>query len=500
MPLRRSRSPQLRRRTIPLKDRAPEREVCLELADHSMIQHSAVRFFGLEGSRDPHPQAARLAEQFAIQNRSLFSRLDVRIESHYDGDDLLLRLTSGDKVGAVPLFSPTRGTPDYGLVVQPRFPWRGIGPMLADIGWTVAPTPLKLPLLRRSERRVPAWVLSSMILARLQALLDSLTRRFESTTDLRTAPRGRVDWSDYAQKQMPRGQFVALPCTYPDLRDDRILKGAISFALEKQLRVLQTQVEHGAFVHRLVEICEHLLLKVRGIAPVLPPPGTFQQWMQRPMRSTQFLDGLQAIEWTAEERGLAGLSDLEGIPWTLPMNDFFEAFAETVLQTVARRLGAQLKVGRRRETTRPINWLPTFVGSQRSLIPDLWLEWQGTTLIVDAKYKRHWQEMQHNSWSSVEDEIREQHRNDLLQVLAYGNLASTERVIACLMFPCCAGLWKDLLEANRLIHKAELQAGSRSVQLWLTAIPMGLAPSEIGAPLEDALRASVFTDNFSSLG
>jgi hypothetical protein len=153
---RRSRTSPLRRQSIPLKDRAPKREVCLELADHSVIRHSAVRFFGLEGNRDPHPQAARLAEQFATQNRSLFSRMDVRIESHYDGDDLLLQLTSGSNVGAVPLFSPTRGTPDYGLVVQPRFPWRGIGPMLADMGSKVAPTPLKLPLLRRSERRVPA--------------------------------------------------------------------------------------------------------------------------------------------------------------------------------------------------------------------------------------------------------------------------------------------------------------------------------------------------------
>jgi hypothetical protein len=56
------------------------------------------------------------------------------------------------------------------------------------------------------------------------------------------------------------------------------------------------------------------MMKVRGIASALPPQGTFQRWMQGPMRSTQFMDGLQAIEWTAEERGLAGLSDLEGIP------------------------------------------------------------------------------------------------------------------------------------------------------------------------------------------
>jgi 5-methylcytosine-specific restriction endonuclease McrBC regulatory subunit McrC len=345
---------------------------------------------------------------------------------------------------------------------------------------------------------VPAWVLSSMILVRLQVLLDSLTRRFESTTALRTAPRGRIDWSDYAQKQLPRGQFVSVPCTYPDLRDDRALKGAICFALERQLRALQGQVESGAFVHRLIELCEHLLMKVRGIAPVMPPPGTFQQWMQRPMRSTQFLDGLQAIEWTANERGLAGISDLEGIPWTMPMDEFFEAFTETVMQSVARRIGAQLKVGRRHETTQPIIWSPPFVGSQRSLIPDLWLDWQDTTLIVDAKYKRHWQEMQQRSWASVEDEIREQHRNDLFQVLAYANLARTQRVIACLLFPCAADLWKDLRQTDRLIHKAEVQAGPRSLHLWLTAIPMGIPPDEIALPIEHALRNAVFAEHLAS--
>ena len=65
-------------------------------------------------------------------------------------------------------------------------------------------------------------------------------------------------------------------------------------------------------------------------------------------------------------------------------------------------------------------------------------------------------------------------------------------MITCLLFPCAADLWKDLRREKRLIHKAEVEAGGRSVQLWLTAIPMGLAPDEIAAPLGDALRSSVF--------
>jgi len=332
-----------------------------------------------------------------------------------------------------------------------------------------------------------------MILVRLQALLDSLIRRFESTSTIRAAPKGRVDWHEYSQTRVPRGQFLAVPCTYPDLRDDRLLQGAIRFALERQLRVLQTQVEHGAFVHRLIELCERLLTRVRGVAPVLPSPSTFGQWLQRPMRSSLLTEGLQAIEWTVNDRGLAGLSDLDGIPWTMSMNEFFEAFVEAVLATVARRLGAQLKVGRRRETTHAISWSPPFVGSQGSLIPDIWLEWQDATLIVDAKYKRHWQELQERTWARVEDEVREQHRNDLFQVLAYGNLALTKSVIACLVFPCTAEVWRELHQNDRLIHKAELQVGARSLSLWLTAIPMGMPPDQVAPPIEAALRSASYS-------
>lgn len=210
------------------------------------------------------------------------------------------------------------------------------------------------------------------------------------------------------------------------------------------------------------------------------------------MRRSQLTEGLEAIEWTVNDRGLAGLSDLDGIPWMLPMNEFFEAFVETVLASVVRRLGAQLKVGRRRETTHAINWSTPLVGSQASLIPDLWMEWQDTTLIVDAKYKRHWQELQERTWAGVETEIREQHRNDLFQVLAYGNLAVTKAVIACLVYSCTAEAWKELYTTGRLIQRAELQVASRSLYLWLTAIPMGVSADEVAPPIEIALRTAVY--------
>jgi len=478
-------------RTVPLLGPLQTKQVCLELKDHSVVRWSAVDFFRLQSVRDPHAQAARFADQFERQNRAIMSLLDVRMGRDYNGSDVSLLIQAGSAVGAVPLISPSTAQPDYGLVVQPRFPWKGIGPMLAEMGWRISPVPLRLPLLHRSERRVPIWVLSFMILTRLNALLDSLDRRFEFVSEVRRAPRGRVDWAGYAIKSIPHAKLLSVPCTFPDLRDDRLLQGAVRYSATRQLRALETQKEHGAFIHRLMDFAQRVLQRVQHVPPHIPSPITLGAWLQRPMRTDHFIEGLQAIEWTVEERGLAGLSDLQGIPWRMPMDQFFEAWMELIFRAVARRTGAQVRVGRKRETTHPINWEPPNVGSQKSLVPDIWLEWESTTLIVDAKYKRHWEELQQQGWSGMQEELREQHRNDLLQVLAYANLARTGRVIACLAYPCSADTWESLRDRGRLIHRADVIARPRSLQLWLTAVPMSMNMEFVAGPLAEQVRAAL---------
>lgn len=472
----------------PLQTPRTTPNICLELQDHTRTTRSAVAFFGSSASGDPAAQAARLADQFINQNAALFRLLDVSVQRDYDGRDVLLHIDSGSAIGAIPLMSPLTARPDFGLVVQPRFPWSGIGPMLAEMGWLISPTPLRLPLLKRSERRVPPWVLSFMILARLKALLDRLERRFELTSEIRSTPRGNIDWTQYATRQLPRGNFVAVPCTFPDLRDDRRLKGAIRFALEKQLRSLETQHEQGTFVHRLIALAESLLRKVENVGSRRPEKPEVGTWLRRPMHADTFIEGLQAIEWTAEDRGLAGLSDLEGIPWTMPMEQFFEAWVETVMRNVARQMGGTLKTGRKRETVSPLAWNPPYVGSQRSLVPDMMLELEETSFVIDAKYKRHWEELQEKPWHEQSKLLQEQHRADLLQVLAYANLATTKNVVCCLIYPCSQLTWDSLTRRDRLFHEAELPDRGRRIRVWLTAIPMGASASAVATPFGQQIR------------
>jgi McrBC 5-methylcytosine restriction system component len=430
--------------------------------------------FLLQGQslRDSAAQTARLAGQFIRQNRDRLLPLDVSIEPRFDGSRVCLKIRTGTRVGAISLTSPTTGKSDYGLVVKPRHGWSGIGAILSATGWRVLPSVLAQPMLPRSDRKIPPWVLSTIILFRLRALLERLERRFDLATQERSAPRGSVDWTSYARRQISRARFLSVPCTFPDLRDDRNLKSAIRFTLEAQLGSLESQRTGGTFVLALIELCQRLLDRVRDVAPREPMPSAIQSWLSSRLNTNVLRHGVEAIEWTAQERGLAGLSDLRGLPWAMPMDAFFESWAETIMARVAARCGGILKAGRKRETVVPLSWSPPYLGSQKSLVPDLVLERDDLTVIVDAKYKDHWEEMQTHRWSNLEEAIRERHREDLLQVLAYSSIARTRDVMVCLAYPCRADTWSSLRERKLLFHRASVPSAGRRVDVLLTAFPL----------------------------
>ncbi|MCK4257844.1 MAG: hypothetical protein KAX49_02640 [Halanaerobiales bacterium] len=463
----------------PLLSYKPGESPCLEITDSSILRISSEFFLKGDRPRDYWSQAGRLGKQFITQNRGILNDFGISASIDYDGNSVDLVLKSSNYVGALPLLSPTSGQPDYGLIIKPRFEWLGIGPMLAQMGWRIIPNPIKeLPLLPRSDRKIPSWVLSMIILARIQRLLDHLERRFEYSESDLSAPRGSVNWTSYVTSRMSTAQFLKVPCRYPDLRDDQELKSAIHFTLLKQLSSLESQRNSGVFVLQLISLCHSLLEQVRSVVPKRPSPMLMQSWSHGPFKREIFHNGLQAMEWTIEDRGLAGLGDLQGLPWIMSMEEFFEAWLETITERLAVQIGGRIRTGRKRETIAPISWEPSYLGSQKYLLPDLVLERENETIILDAKYKGHWEELSVNHWDKLDDYLKERHREDLLQILAYSTLYSTKRIVSCLVYPCSQQTWESLKRRDRLYHRASLSSGSRRVDVILTAAPMGVKIEE----------------------
>ncbi|MDZ7683394.1 MAG: hypothetical protein U5J63_17215 [Fodinibius sp.] len=176
------------------------------------------------------------------------------------------------------------------------------------------PNILNLPQLKISERRVPPWVLSSVILGRLEKLIKQLDRRFEMDELHRSKPKGKVDWGDYARKQVPEGKFLNFKCRYPELQENRELKSIVHYALKRQRQSLSTQRDAGVHVLQLIDLCNQLIQKVAECPPKQPNNIQIDYLQSSMMQSEAIERGLEAVVWTTENKGLAGLGDLSGLP------------------------------------------------------------------------------------------------------------------------------------------------------------------------------------------
>ena len=360
--------------------------------------------------------------------------------------------------------------------------------MLAGTGFRVVPDLLPLPDLPQSERRVPPWVLSSIVLARLGRLLDSMQRRFVVTDADQRAPRGSVRWDIYATLRLPHAHGLSVPCRFPDLQDDDDLRSAILWVVRRHRDALLGQTAAGLVVRQLLELCDSLLARLAGVQARLPSRNLHGLWLRQPLSTRVFREGLQAIDWTVDERGLAGLSDLSGLAWRMDMEVFFEAWVEAIAERAAARVGAQMKVGRREETRVPLHWQPPSGGSQRSLLPDVVLQRADTVVVLDAKYKRHAEQIERLGWHGADERLKEQHRADVLQALAYSTLFDAPRVIACLVYPAAPETWNRLVARDRVSFRARVRGAARCVELALIAVPLSGAPGAPAAWIEQVVR------------
>jgi hypothetical protein len=438
--------------------------------DQSMGRIDA-QFLKPKSGRDPMSNVP-LVNQFLDLNRGILRSMDIKASLAVNRSRVEILMESGTMIGSIPLLSPISGKPEIGLSIRPRFGWSGIGPMMHSMGWKIVPRLLKLPLPPQSDKQIPGWVLASAVLLRLQALIESLTRRFEmEESDLQT-PRGTINWQRYIRNNMTRGRLIDLPCAYPTIRDDRTLKAAIHFSLLHQINDLESQRSQAAVVLPLLELAYHLLRKVHDVHPLSPPPGLLESWRHGIMRNNAFALGIEAIEWTVNETGLAGLSQSSGIPWIMSMSEFFEAWIETLAGAIARKTGGFVRSGRRRQTVVPLEWHPPYAGTQKSLIPDIVIERENEVVIIDAKYKDHWEEFNLRGWYGVLEATTENHRADLLQVLAYASLYDAKKVTSWLVYPCSTDAWNEACKRNQTHYRASVPCGDKSINLILSAVPM----------------------------
>jgi 5-methylcytosine-specific restriction endonuclease McrBC regulatory subunit McrC len=164
---------------------------------------------------------------------------------------------------------------------------------------------------------------------------------------------------------------------------------------------------------------------------------------------------------------------MDGIAWALPLEQLWENYVEALIRREAALDGGIVRVGRRRETVFPIEWSDPSHRSLGHLVPDVVVFRGDSVHVIDAKYKAHLAELDEHGWQRFTDDVREAHRADIHQVLAYASLYAADEVRASLIYPLRQSTFDALRSRGRDRSSAQLLHGARRVHLELRGVPFG---------------------------
>lgn len=415
------------------------------------------------------------AETFLRFNSESFRALDVHPELSSSSSGMVLRLRPGGRAGAVPLRSGLTGQVTGGMIVKPRFGWVGVGQILTETGWHASPDFPDLPLVPGSAREVPPWVLAGPVLMRLEALLHSLSPGYNQAEEILLRPRGRVIWTRYLGDSLVRGVWHHIPCRFPDLATDPLLRRYIRWTLERLHRELLEIGSNDLTALNLAVLAIRLIESLADVTSLMPRRQELDRLLVGSrIFSETLLRGIEAIAWIVDERGLGGGNERDGLSWILPLEKLWENYIESVYRREAADVGGEVKVGRLGETVFPLNWSDPTHRTLGHLVPDIVIKRGSSVQVVDAKYKAHLSEVDETGWWRFEEETREAHRADLHQILAYASLYEAEEVTATLVYPLRYSTYIALRERRRDRSFAELFHGGRLVRLELRGLPFGM--------------------------
>jgi hypothetical protein len=413
---------------------------------------------------------------FLVRNRQGLQALGLEPRIVAGRDGVRLELHPGLRAGAIPLHSAVTGQVAGGVFISPRFGWPSVGRVLSATGWGSGPEFLNLPLVPGSGREVPPWVLAGPVLRRLADLLAHLRPGYRERCEVRSHPRGQIQWPTYLTRQLPTGRWHHLPCRFSELDTDSRLRQAIRWTLERLRGDLGATGGADPVALSLIAQVLHLLERVIDVPARRPQRGELDRDLGGgPLASLALREGLRAMGWIVDERGLGGGRSSDGLAWTLPLEVLWERYVERLVRDEAARTGGRVRVGRLGETTIPLAWSDPSHRALGHLVPDFVIHRPDSIEVVDAKYKSHFADLDAARWTALAEEVQASMRADVHQVLAYAaTVGQARRVEATLIYPVPDELFADLTARQRAETVAAIPVGSVELTLRLRVQSFGL--------------------------
>lgn len=341
-------------------------------------------------------------------------------------------LTPSNKVGLAPLKNPYGGQIYGSIVVKPRLKWEEIYKILNVIEWKYQPDFIKdeEPIL--SDGVLPRWFKAIETLNAISAAINLFMKGVDRKHIMSKVPIGSVNWNEYARKSLPYCKYDSFHTTISeysyDLEVHRQFKGIV--------KIITEDISNSKVPIKIKNKAKTLLARIDKKLEMVSydEPNVYKLKKARIpyFYKIYYEKAIQkCIEYIEESKFSLKTDNYYGLPWRIEMDRLFEHWVEYWAYKFSKMIGANYFSDIKRNSRIRFHNLGNWK-SMAQLRPDIIIEKDSKTLILEVKYKKHLFYLQYGKSTQ---EVLEEHRHDLHQLLAYMSTSQSNKRIGCLMYP-----------------------------------------------------------------
>lgn len=360
-------------------------------------------------------------QKFIDYNIQSFQFLKVTPFLSGSDNDTKIYFRSDKYIGAIPLRAPDTGKQTGDFIVTPRYGtssgrFSSYIEIVNLLEHTISPEFIdSLPLASGLNFRPPLYFEAAKYINLLSKLVKTPWRKFNSEEKILNFPKGQIKWNKYVEKEHDPRYRIIFPARFNSLSEDHRDYSAIKHVFEICKREIASSNTPLRIKLQLEQPINFISEKLKSLEPFITI------YIQIRNADTPL------IKKTKEQANKI-LSDNLDISraWRIDFAEVFEKYIQYIFKKAAQEIGGTLFPNYQFKG-RYINantWQLSYIE------PDAILKKQNYLYFIDAKYKSHL----YNKFSDS-TLLKEEHRNDLHQILAYSSFDIQTEKYSFLCYP-----------------------------------------------------------------
>ena len=388
-------------------------------------------------------------QKFINYNSDQFKFLGV--QPYIIGSDQKTALTFRTScfIGSIPLRASDTGKQIGDFVVMPRFTsgdrFEDYIEILNLLGTEISPEVLdSLPLASGRNFRPPLYLEAVKYISALEILVAKVWRKFDNEEIISKQPSGQINWNKYINNEFK-------------------IENRLKFPVRKN--ILSEFHSEYAEVRYVFDLCKNELLSSntpQRIKISLQSRLNFLEeklYEHKPKATNDIVirasDSPVIKNCKEQANKILKFKLVDSTAWRVDFSDVFEKFIQYIFKEVANETSGRLfsNFKFRSRTTKYYSW------ELKHIEPDAIFEKGDLLIFIDAKYKSNL----YNKFDQSEI-LKNEHRHDLHQIMAYSSFSKTEFKYGFLCYP------SDHLEFKILKYKNVINEVTNSI--FVMGVPL----------------------------